>query len=56
MKTTMKNLSIGAFTLVGIAVFIFFLIFLHPYTGDKGQILKVRFADLLNYFKGLEKG
>lgn len=42
----MKNMLIGIFVTVALAIIIFGLMFLHPYVGNKGQILHVRFSDI----------
>lgn len=41
-----KNIIIGVFALVGLAIIVFILLFLHPSTGDEGQELHVRFSDI----------
>lgn len=42
----MKNILIGIFVLAAFCIIIFMILFLHPTSGDKGEILKVRFADI----------
>lgn len=46
MRDQMKNLLIGIFTAAALAIIIFMILFLHPYVGDQGQILRVRFTDI----------
>lgn len=41
-----KNVIIGVFVLVAFAVVVFILLFLHPSTGDEGQVLRVLFIDI----------
>lgn len=41
-----KNLIIGAFVIVALAIIVFIILFLHPSTGNEGQVLYVRFADI----------
>ncbi len=42
----MRNLLIGLFLIGGIAVFIGFILFLHPSVGDEKQTLYVRFSNI----------
>jgi phospholipid/cholesterol/gamma-HCH transport system substrate-binding protein len=46
MSDQMKNLLIGLFTATALAIVVFMVLFLHPYVGDQGQILRVRFTDI----------
>lgn len=46
MSDQLKNIAIGIFVIAGLGIIIFMLMFLHPSTGDKGQVLYVRFADV----------
>jgi len=46
MTSQGKNVLIGIFALVALAVLIWGLLFLNPRTGDGGQILRVRFASV----------
>lgn len=46
MADQMKNLMIGIFTIAAFAIMVFMILFLHPYVGDEGQILRVRFFDI----------
>jgi len=46
MRDQMKNLLIGIFTAAALAIIIFMVLFLHPYVGDQGQMLRVRFTDI----------
>jgi len=46
MVDQMKNLLIGLFVVAAIAVVIFTFTFLHPYIGDEGTTLRVRFTDI----------
>lgn len=41
-----KNLLIGLFVTAAFAIIVFVLMFLHPYIGDEGQILRARFPDI----------
>lgn len=41
-----KNILIGLFALVAFGIIIFVLLFLHPTTGDEGQTIVVRFANI----------
>jgi len=46
MSDQIKNMLIGIFVLSALGIIIFMLLFLHPYVGDEGQILRVRFTDI----------
>ncbi|MGK5595011.1 MAG: MlaD family protein [Parachlamydiaceae bacterium] len=46
MADQAKNILIGVFVIVAMAIMIFILLFLHPSVGDEGQVLRVRFADV----------
>lgn len=46
MTDQFKNVVIGLFVLAASVIVIFLLLFLHPSTGNKGEILYVRFADI----------
>lgn len=46
MQDQMKNMLIAIFIITALAIIVFMVIFLHPYTGDEGQILHVRFTDI----------
>lgn len=46
MGDQFKNLIIGMFVIAACVIVIFLLLFLHPSTGDEGEILHVRFADI----------
>ncbi|MFQ5729011.1 MAG: MlaD family protein [Waddliaceae bacterium] len=46
MADQLKNLLIGIFVVSALGIVIFMLLFLHPYLGDEGQILRVRFTDI----------
>lgn len=46
MQDQLKNMMIGIFVITGFAIIIFMVIFLHPYSGDEGQTLRVRFTDI----------
>lgn len=46
MQDQMKNMLIGIFIITAIAIIVFMVIFLHPYSGDEGQLLRVRFTDI----------
>ncbi len=46
MQDRMKNMLIGIFIITALAIIVFMVIFLHPYSGDEGQILRVRFTDI----------
>lgn len=46
MSDRFKNLLIGIFTATALAIVVFMVMFLHPYVGDEGQILRVRFTDI----------
>lgn len=46
MQDNFKNLMIGVFVASACVIVIFILLFLHPGTGDEGQVLYVRFGDI----------
>lgn len=46
MRDQMKNLLIGIFTAAALLIVIFMILFLHPYAGDQGLTLRVRFTDI----------
>jgi phospholipid/cholesterol/gamma-HCH transport system substrate-binding protein len=46
MQDRTKNILIGLFALVAFGIIIFVLLFLHPTTGDEGQTVVVRFANI----------
>ncbi len=46
MSDQIKNMIIGLFVLAALGVIVFIILFLHPTTGDEGQVLYVRFADI----------
>lgn len=46
MPDQMKNLLIGIFIAGAFAIIIFMILFLHPYIGDEGQMIRVRFPDI----------
>jgi phospholipid/cholesterol/gamma-HCH transport system substrate-binding protein len=46
MSDQVKNIIIGLFVVAAISIVIFIILFLHPSTGDEGQVLYVRFADV----------
>ncbi len=46
MADQFKNLMIAVFVLAALAIVAFLLIFLHPYKGNEGQIVRVRFTDI----------
>lgn len=46
MADQFKNIIIGMFVIAACVIVIFLLLFLHPSTGDEGEILHVRFADI----------
>jgi phospholipid/cholesterol/gamma-HCH transport system substrate-binding protein len=41
-----KNIMIGIFVIIALAVIIFILLFLHPSVGDNARTLRVRFTDI----------
>lgn len=43
-----RNMLIGAFIIVGCALFVSFILFLRPTVGDEGQTLTLRFSDINN--------
>lgn len=46
MGDQLKNVIIGVFVLAALVIVVFILLFLHPTTGDEGQIIHVRFTDI----------
>jgi phospholipid/cholesterol/gamma-HCH transport system substrate-binding protein len=46
MQDQMKNMLIGIFVITAIAIIVFMVMFLHPYSGDQGQLVRVRFTDI----------
>lgn len=46
MPDQIKNIIIGIFVLAALSIIVFIILFLHPTTGDEGQVLYVRFADI----------
>jgi phospholipid/cholesterol/gamma-HCH transport system substrate-binding protein len=46
MSESRKNFAIGIFVIVAITIFVYILLFLHPSTGDEGQTLRIRFANI----------
>ena len=46
MPDQVKNIIIGLFVLAALSIIVFIILFLHPTTGDEGQVLYVRFADI----------
>ncbi|NGX42467.1 MAG: hypothetical protein K940chlam7_00747 [Chlamydiae bacterium] len=46
MADQLKNFLIGIFVVSALGIIIFMLFFLHPYIGDEGQTLRVRFTDI----------
>jgi phospholipid/cholesterol/gamma-HCH transport system substrate-binding protein len=46
MGTFAKNIMIGIFVIVAVALIVFILLFLHPTVGDNAKILKVRFTNI----------
>lgn len=46
MTDQLKNIIIGIFVVTACIIVIFLMLFLHPSTGDEGQILHVRFSDI----------
>lgn len=46
MADQFKNVIIGVFVLTALIIVVFILLFLHPSTGDEGQIIYVRFTDI----------
>jgi phospholipid/cholesterol/gamma-HCH transport system substrate-binding protein len=49
---TSKDFLIGLFTLIGIGLFVAMFFFIHPRSGDYGELLHARFTDV----EGLKKG
>lgn len=46
MTDQLKNLLIGIFSAAALTIIVFMVLFLHPYTGDEAQTLRVRFTDI----------
>lgn len=46
MAASIKNILIGIFVIMAIAIIIFMLLFLHPSVGDNAKTLRVRFTDI----------
>ncbi len=46
MTDQTKNLLIGIFVVTALAIVVFMVLFLHPYAGDEGVIMRVRFTDI----------
>ena len=46
MRDQFKNMMIGIFVIAALGIIAFMLIFLHPYIGDEGITLRVRFTDI----------
>lgn len=46
MSDQLKNLIIGLFVAAAFVILVFILLFLHPSTGDEGEVLYVRFPDI----------
>lgn len=46
MSDQIKNGLIGVFVMVGFAILVFIILFLHPQIGDEAQTLYVRFPDV----------
>jgi phospholipid/cholesterol/gamma-HCH transport system substrate-binding protein len=46
MSDQFKNIIIGLFVAAALIIIIFIILFLHPSTGDEGQVLYVRFSDV----------
>lgn len=46
MTAAFKNIMIGIFVIMALAIGAFILLFLHPSVGDNGKILHVRFTDI----------
>jgi phospholipid/cholesterol/gamma-HCH transport system substrate-binding protein len=46
MSDKWKNAMIGLFVLSAFGIIAYILMFLHPYVGDEGQVLRVRFPDI----------
>lgn len=46
MADQLKNVIVGIFVLIALALITFIILFLHPQTGDEGQALYVRFTDV----------
>jgi phospholipid/cholesterol/gamma-HCH transport system substrate-binding protein len=46
MTSAIKNVLIGIFVLIALAMIVFILLFLHPSVGDNAKTLHVRFTDI----------
>lgn len=46
MRDQLKNFLIGVFTVSALAIIVFMILFLHPFVGDEGLTLRVRFVDI----------
>lgn len=46
MNAAIKNIMIGIFVIIALAVTVFILLFLHPSVGDNARTLRVRFTDI----------
>jgi phospholipid/cholesterol/gamma-HCH transport system substrate-binding protein len=46
MRDQFKNMMIGIFVISALAIIVFMIFFLHPYIGDEGVVLRVRFTDI----------
>lgn len=46
MPDQVKNGLIGVFVMVGFAILVFIILFLHPQIGDEAKTLYVRFSDI----------
>lgn len=46
MKEQFKNMMIGIFVVAALAIIVFSVLFIHPYIGDEGTYLRVRFTDI----------
>jgi phospholipid/cholesterol/gamma-HCH transport system substrate-binding protein len=46
MTAAAKNIMIGIFVIIALAIIVFILLFLHPTVGDNAKTLHVRFTDI----------
>ncbi|WP_039358807.1 MlaD family protein [Candidatus Protochlamydia amoebophila] len=46
MAASVKNILIGIFVLLALAIIVFLLLFLHPSVGDNAKTLRVRFTNI----------
>lgn len=46
MAASVKNIMIGIFVLLALAIIVFMLLFLHPSVGDNAKTLRVRFTNI----------